>query len=222
MAKNAKPKLIQVKPTTEEDDVSPIIKPNEFSLKDFEASSDATLGGVGTELAALPHYPISHASDYVRLHPDMKYWSAPLCFVNVPIKGEKSDTLHLISEELTKRLLSSGRIKRWRLALATKPHDIFFLCQVPSTNLDNDWNKSNLAGCEKAKTLWTQVISRKKEGIESYKLEFAHDQDAFPPPNWPTQPLNELIFKAFAPHCMITDENHPGLLRLLGKKQNLS
>ena len=53
-------------------------------------------------------------------------------------------------------------------------------------------------------------------------MKAAHDQDAFPEPKWPTQPLNELIFKAFAPHRMITDENHPGLLRLLGKKQNLS
>ena len=58
---------------------------------------------------------------------------------------------------------------RFRLALATKPGDVFFLCEVPTQNMDNTWNMSNLEGCEKAKTLWTKATSRKGEG--SRKLQ---------------------------------------------------
>jgi hypothetical protein len=56
------------------------------------------------------------------LHPDEeKYWSSELCFVNVPIIGQKRDTLHLIDEELAMEYLSTKQIKRCRLALGTMP-----------------------------------------------------------------------------------------------------
>ena len=46
----------------------------------------------------------------MRLHPDEDaYWSPELCFVNVPIKGQKRDTLHLIDEELAHAAISSGK-----------------------------------------------------------------------------------------------------------------
>src|SRR5262249_49112043 len=134
-------------------------------------------------LTGLPHNSISQAKDFVRLHPDEeKYWSPELCFVNVPIKGQKRDTLHLIDEDLAMRHLPSARILRFRLALATKPGDIFFLCHVPSRNTDNSWNQSNLQACEQAKTLWTQATSQKEEGIERYKVDKSLDADAFSPP----------------------------------------
>ena len=70
----------------------------------------------------LPHHNIAQAKDFVRLHPNEDtYWSPELCFVNVPIKGQKRDTLHLIDEDLAMRYLPSGRILRFRLVLATKP-----------------------------------------------------------------------------------------------------
>jgi hypothetical protein len=72
--------------------------------------------------------------------------------VHVPIKGQKRDLLHLINEELAECYLPSDRIQRFRLALATKPYDVFFLCHVPSQNLDNAWNDSNLRACHQAKT----------------------------------------------------------------------
>jgi hypothetical protein len=216
------PKRVEAIPS-DDAAVTPIIKPSGFSLNQFKSKRAAIIGGVGAELGALPHYPQSHAKDYTKLHPnEEKYWSDELCFVSIPIKGEKSNTLHIIDEELAMRHLPSGRILRFRLALATKPFDIFFLCHVPSQNLDNSWNKSNLNGCEKARTLWIQATSRKKEGVEEYKLDPAQDQDAFPEPDWPICSLDEIIFKAFAPHHMITSGDHPGLLRLLGAKQNLS
>jgi hypothetical protein len=159
----------------------------------------------------------------VRLHDNEEtHWSYELCFVNVPIKGEKNETLHPIDEELAMQYLPSGKIERFRLALASKPFDVFFLCRVPTRNLDNDWNKTALEACVKAKEFWVQVVSRKKEGVDGYKIEFARDEDAFADPQWPTQSLESSIFKTFAPNCFIDRDDHPALLRLLGAKQNLA
>src|SRR5271166_1024974 len=204
-------------PTTE---AVSIPKPGEFSLDKFKSKRASAVAGVETLQTALPHHKIADAKDFVRLHPDEKnYWSEEICFVNVPIKGQKRDTLHLITEDLAMGYLPDARILRLRLALATKPFDIFFLCQVPTQNEDNAWNSSNLQACELAKTKWVQVSSRKGEGVEAYKIDFAKDQDAFPEPKWPTQSLDKLIEKTFAGR-LIVDERDPGLLRLIGARQS--
>lgn len=200
----------------------PIAKPSAFSLDKFKSKRAATVAGVETLQAGLPHHKLAQAKDFVRLHPDEDtYWSPELCFVNVPIKGQKRDTLHLIDEELALQYLPSGKIQRFRLALATKPSDVFFLCEVPTRNEDNAWNVSNLLACENAKTTWVQATSRKEEGIDGYKIDAARDPDAFPEPKWPTQSLTDLINKAFAGR-IIEQEDHPALLRLIGAKQSVS
>ena len=196
-----------------------IAKPDGFSLDKFKSKHAAAAANVETLLTALPIHSIAQAKDFVRLHPDENaYWSSELCFVNVPIKGSKRDTLHLIEEELAMRHLPSARILRFRLALATKPYDVLFLCQVPTRNLDNTFNASNLDACEKAKSLWTQASSRKEEGVEAYKVDVAKDDDAFQEPRWPAQSLPELIGCTFAGR-IIDREDHPGLLRLIGARQ---
>jgi hypothetical protein len=196
-----------------------IAKPSTFDLEKFKSKRAAAVASVETLQTALPHHNIAAAKDFVRLHPDeTKYWSSELCFVNVPIKGQKRETLHLINEELAMHYLPSARILRRRLALASKPYDVFFLCYVPTCNLENSWNTSNLQACEMAKTHWMQATSRKAEGVDAYKIDFAKDPDAFPEPNWPTQSLVDLIGSTFA-GCTIDSVDHPGLLRLIGAKQ---
>jgi hypothetical protein len=196
--------------------------PEEFSLERFKSKRTAAISNVETLHEGLPCYRISEAKDYVRLHPDVEnYWSDELCFVNVPIKGQKHDTIHLIDDELAALYLPSGRLMHHRLVLATKPYDVFFLCQVPTQNVDNSWNASNLEACERAKTLWTQVTSRSKEGAEGYKRDFSRDPDAFPEPKWPTESLTELIRRAYNGR-MILSEDHPALLRLIGARQKIT
>jgi hypothetical protein len=215
-----KPKLVADNATDEA--AIQIPKPDEFNLDKFKSTQDANIANVETLLTALPCCTISQAKDFVRLHEDeAKYWSSELCFVNVPVKGQKRDTLHLIDETIAKRYLESARIQRFRLALATKPGDVFFLCHVPTRNLDNLWNQSNLQACEQAKTLWVQVTSRKEENVEGYKITLSRDADAFPPPKWPRQSLNEIIYRTYTGRMIDTDE-HPGLLRLIGAKQSVS
>jgi hypothetical protein len=180
------------------------------------------VAGVETLLTALPHHSISQAKDFVRLHPNEEtHWSCEFCFVHVPVKGQKRETLHLIEEPLAMRHLSYGVIQRFRLALASKPNDVFFLCEVPSQNLDNSWNESNLQGCMQAKTLWTRLVSRRDEGVDGYEIQQARSEKAFPEPNWPKQTLEALILATFSGR-MIDHDNHPGLLRLVGAEQSTS
>jgi hypothetical protein len=198
-----------------------IAKPKGGFLDKFKSKRAAVIANVETLQGSLPHHPLSQAKDFVRLHPDEEnYWSCELCFVNVPIKGQKRDTLHLIDEDIALHFLPSGRIIRHRLALATKPYDVFFLCHIPSQNEDNTWNASALEAGEQGKHLWVQVTSRKAEGAESYKIDLAQDQDAFPNPKWPKQSLEELIETTFKGRVIDHDE-HPALLRLLGAKPEI-
>ena len=200
----------------------PIAKPSAFSLDKFKSKRAVALAGVETLQTALPHHSISQAKDFVRLHEDeTQYWSPELCFVSVPIKGQTRDTLHLIDKDIAMRYLPSARLLRFRLALASKPFDHFFLSHVPSRNTDNSWNESNQQACEQAKSHWVQASSRREEGVDAYKIEFARDRDAFPEPNWPKQSLDDLILATFS-NRMITSEDHPALLRLIGAKQSTS
>jgi hypothetical protein len=193
----------------------PIAKPEKFSLSKFKSSRAATIANVTVLQSALPVHSLAAAKDFVRLHREQ--WTDELCFVNVPIKGAPRDTTHLILEDLAVRFLPSARIIRHRLALATKPLDKFFLCIVPSQNLDNSWVTSNLQACDQAKELWTQATSRKEEGVESYQVKVADEDDAFDEPNWPQQSIDELIEITFHGR-MIETADHPGLLRLMGRK----
>jgi hypothetical protein len=212
-----------VRLSSEPSEPVPIAKPDEeFNLDKFRSSGNPTIANVETLVTALPILTISQAKDFVRLHSDDKsYWSTEYCFVSVPIKGVKGESLHLIVRGLAERYLDSRKILKFRLALATKPYDVFFLCRVPSVNLDNTWNLSNLQACEQAKRFWVQVLSRKEEGVDGYKTTFSRDVDAFPGPNWPKQSLNELIAKSFFGRT-IEDDKHPGLARLIGAKQDIS
>jgi hypothetical protein len=193
----------------------PIAKPEKFSLSKFKSSRAATIANVTVLQSALPVHSLAAAKDFVKLHHEQ--WTDELCFVSVPIKGAPRDTMHLILEDLAVQHLPSARIIRHRLALATKPLDKFFLCAVPSQNLDNSWVASNLQACDQAKEKWTQATSRKDEGVESYLIKVAFDTDAFPEPNWPQQSIEELIEITFNGR-MIDSADHPGLLRLMGRK----
>jgi hypothetical protein len=196
-----------------------ITKPSGFSLDRFKSTRGAALANVETLLPGLPHHSIAVAKDFVRLHPDEEqYWSDELCFVNVPIQGQKTDLQHLIEEPLAMQYLPSARILRHRIALASKPYDKFFLCHVPSQNLNNIWNETNLRACMEAKKFWAQATSRSQEAQEGYVTTFALNADAFPDPKWPSQSLDELIENAFSGR-MITSADDPALLRLIGASQ---
>jgi hypothetical protein len=218
-----KPEITKPETASEETPVT-VAKPGVFSLKKFQTTGPAQPLNVKTLLPPLPTRSLKEIGDFARLHHDeANYWSPELCFVYVPVKGSKRDSLHLIEEEEAKEYLSSARIKRMRLALGATPNGVFFLCEVPTQNLDNVWNKTMLECCEQAKTLWTMAESRHAEGLEGYIKRSSDDKDFAPEPDWPTKSLDEIIGFSFEGR-IITRANHPhpGLLRLLGKKQQMS
>jgi hypothetical protein len=214
-----KPRIELVQPDQEDQKIK---KPdNDFGLNAFR-SKRTTTEGVETLVTGLPVHKLADAKDFVRLHPDEENcWSYELCFVNVPIKGQKRDLIHLINEEIAVLYIPKGRIIRHRLALASKSWDTFFLCEVPSQNLENDWNSSALRGCEQAKKLWTQATSQKEKGVESYLITHALDGDAFPEPQWPPQSIFELIMRTFEGRTIL-QEDSPALARLRGAKPSLT
>lgn len=94
-----------------------IVKPGR--LDRFKSKKQPSIGGLEATPSVLNIIKIGDANDFVRLHPSEEdYWSDELCFVSVPIDGEKKDQLHLIDEEIAVRYLPSKKIKRFRLALA--------------------------------------------------------------------------------------------------------
>jgi hypothetical protein len=197
-----------------------IAKPS-FSER-FKSKNAPTISGVQTLLTALPIYKIGDVGDWTRLHPsEDSYWSIELCFVEVPIKGAKHAMLHVIDDDLAVQYLSAKKIKRHRLALACKPHDKFFFCIVPSKNLDNAFNADAIKACHLAQTRWVEATSRRPEGVDGYKIDFAQDQDAFPEPKWPSRSLDELMDVTFK-DADIDHDRHPALLRLIGAKQDLT
>jgi hypothetical protein len=193
-----------------------IEKPKKFDLSKYESRKPADVSGVTTMQATLPCHSIAQAKDFVRMHPSDDYWSNELCFVNVPTPGMR-DTKHLIIEDLAGAHLPAATIERKRLVLAAKPGDVFFLCEVPTRNLDNKYNADNVAACERARRLWVKVASLRDQGLDGYETKLAADPDAFPEPRWPRQTLFELIEATFGPR-VIDEPTHPGLLRLIGAK----
>jgi hypothetical protein len=206
---------MQAKPEAE---VIPITKPSDGGLARFKSKTAPTIANVATKTGMLPLSSISEAGDFVRVHPnEADYWSSELCFVKVPTKGTKNDVLHLIDEDLAMAYLEAKQILRFRLALASKPSDKFFLCHVPTQNLENTWNASALEAIEDARRLWVKAVSRRPEGVDAYKIMYARDEDAFSEPQWPSESLDDLIMASFKGHAIDTEE-HPGLLRLIGAK----
>ena len=135
----------------------------------------------------------------------------------MPVKGQRSHTLHLIDEEIALTYIPNGDILRFKLALASKPYDEFFLAQVPTQNLDNTWNKSNLEAIEIARKVWARVTSLKNDGLEHYHITRAKDEDAFPEPKWPKQTTTELIRAAFQGRTIESDQDD-ALKRLTGSR----
>ena len=113
---------------TPEENSVPIAKPGEFNLDKFKAKRTATVANVETLPSPLPVHNMAAAKDFVRLHPDEEnYWSAELCFMYVPIKGQKNHSV--LKPMKVTRTYKASRARRCRFdckissnsQVATKP-----------------------------------------------------------------------------------------------------
>jgi hypothetical protein len=200
----------------------PITKPpRKFSLDKFKSNAPLQ-PGVSELVPALPVTKVGEVNDwFMQHHDEARYWTDELFFVNVPIVGVKKDKLHLIDKNIAVQYLRPKKILKARLALATKPNNVFFWMwvptQVPTRNLDNKWNDDCLKACNQAKTKWTQVASRREENDDGYHILPAPHQDFVPAPTWPIQPIEELLDPTFINNT-IKDANNPALHRLIGMR----
>jgi hypothetical protein len=197
-----------------------INKPPAFDPEKFRSKRGPDIANVSTLQQSLPILKAGGVDDYFRVHPDDAYRTCELCFVRVPIKGDRHDALHLIDEELAMMYLAPKQIKRFALCLASKPHDVFFLCEVPTQNVDNSYNRTALRAIEEARQKWLQALSRRDEGVDEYQIRYARDNDAFPEPKWPNQSIWDLVAVTFNGRT-IERPDDPALLRLIGAKPPL-
>ena len=177
-------------------------------------------------LGPLPYFKLAAAGDFVKLHPSDDYWSIEYFFVRVPVPGQRDAMLHLVARDLA-RELPRGRVQCFRLALGAKPYDAqFFLATVPSTNLDNVWNSTNLAACQAARQTFVIVTSLMANGGEGYAWEKTISERngegcPWPGPTWPTETLVRIIEITFEGRIILYSD-HPAWCRLVGKRQKLS
>jgi hypothetical protein len=189
----------------------------------FGSSTAAIIAGPGVapQPSALPVMRISEAKDFVRLHPDEEeYWTGVMCFVGVPIDAKRTE-LHPIDEGLAMQYLHESQIKRFRLALASRPYKgALFLCIVPCQNLENGYNKTALECCTIAKSSWVQAVSLKYKGVEAYESVLAENQNAYNDRlEWPTATMDDILNVTFAGK-MIETPDCPAMLRLRGIQVN--
>ena len=158
MAKN--PKLVELPPA------EAIAKPEGFALDKFKSKRAAAMANVETLQTGLPLNRAAEAKDFVRLHPDEEnYWSSELCFVNVPIKGQKRDTLHLIEEDLAMQIPAERQDQALPLGTRDQALRRLLPLQRPdAATWTTTGTPATLTACEQAKTLWVQATSREGGG----------------------------------------------------------
>jgi hypothetical protein len=194
---------------------------SKFKIKNFEPGG--TL--VETVITALPCFKIADARDWVRVSPLPHHLSEVVAAINVPIIGQKRDTLHLIMPDLISQL-DRNDIQYMRLILASKPYDRFCLIQMPAQNLDNVWNRNALAACTMAKAKWVRAVSKKKDGEDGYRIIITKKESdgrgsPFPLPKWPKEDIDALIEITFEGRTIDTPE-HPAWRYLVGDDQIIS
>ena len=204
------------------DDVAPIAKPSAFDLDKFKSKRAAAMADVETLQTALAASSHRKAKDFVAASRTRKITGrTELCFVNVPIKGQRRDTLHLIEEELAMQYLPSGSILRFRLALATKPYDVFFLATCRRRTSTTRGTRPTCRPASRRRRCGCRPPAAKERRRRGLQDRLRPSTRRFPEPKWPTQSLAELIGVTFAGR-MIDTRRSSGLLRLIGAKQNLS
>ena len=209
--------------TTENEPAISIPKPPAFDLSAMVAKEPVS--SIQRMAMALPVKRFSDVGDFAKLHPDDRlpeeggYWTDRLCFVDVPVKGASKRVRHFIHPALATKHLPAKLVKHYRLALGMDADGKHFLCEIPTENKDNTWNKSNLEICEIAKTRWVMANSQNQDGLEGYQAGFPLSPDGFEEQRktlaWTTQPMAEIVGKAFAKAIILTDDD-PALLRVIG------
>ena len=142
--------------------------------------------------------------------------------MNVPIKGQKHNTLHLIDEDLALQFLEAGEIKRFRLALASQARTMcssFAKSQRKTSIIVGTfpiWRRAR-----KPRRFGRKPPAEKAKAWRATKLRLPETLESFQPPNL-ADAIAWRTYRARLRRPHDRDGDHPALLRKIGAKQSLS
>ena len=160
----------------------PIPKPGEFSLDKFKSKRAAAMANVETLQTALPHHSIAAserlrpaasrrgdvlvAGTVLRQRPDQ----GPEARHAAPDRRRPGDALLAEREDLALPLGARDQAARRLFPLSRPDPEPRTTPGTPQT-----WRPAR-----KRRRTWVQATSRKEEGVEGYKIDFARDRGCFP------------------------------------------
>ena len=173
-------------------------------------ASQQSVIGVTTEYTVIP-IRNPKPDEFFRVMPGEEYTS------DVNILQMKTDNeWYLVDEDILPQIQLESQLKVMQLYVCVSQNSTPFLCLIPLPDSDgklNSWHESGHKSMEEAKNFW--VRRQADHSNQSYLVTKAINGQ-LPDPRWPTEPLDDLIEKAFD-HLYIDRIDHPVLRRLRGE-----
>ena len=173
-------------------------------------ASQQSVIGVTTEYTVIP-IRNPKPDEFFRVTPDEGY------SVNVNILQMKTDNeWYLVDEDILLDIQLESQLKVMQLYVCVTQNSTPFVCLIPLPDSDgrlNSWHESGHKSMEEAKSFWVRRQADKSNG--GYLITKAINAQ-LPDPKWPSEPLEDLIEKAFDRYY-IDKLDHPVLRRLRGE-----
>ena len=173
-------------------------------------ASQQSVIGVTTEYTVIP-IRNPKPDEFFRVTPGEGY------SMNVNILQMKTDNeWYLVDEDILPEIQLESQLKVMQLYVCVTQNSTPFICLIPLPDSDgklNSWHESGHKSMEEAKNFWVRRQADKSNG--SYLITKAINAQ-LPDPRWPSEPLEDLIEKAFDRYYIDTID-HPVLRRLRGE-----
>jgi hypothetical protein len=157
------------------------------------------------------HVPVRkpNRQDFVRVYANPDYTLAPAGIVEV---REDRET-YLFTPALARAYPAEVSIVRLHTAINRQGVVFLWPVRLPDQQgRQNVWQTTLLDAAERATEAWVRVVANMSLGA----YEVSEAVADIPEPEWPTEPLNELLRIAFKNHIVDRDD-HPLLKRLRGE-----
>ena len=173
-------------------------------------ASQQSVIGVTTEYTVIP-IRNPKPDEFFRVTPGEGY------SMNVNILQMKTDNeWYLVDEDILPDIQLESQLKVMQLYVCVTQNSTPFVCLIPLPDSDgrlNSWHESGHKSMEEAKSFWVRRQADKSNG--GYLITKASNS-LLPDPKWPSEPLEDLIEKAFDRYY-IDKIDHPVLRRLRGE-----
>jgi hypothetical protein len=182
-------------------------EPDPFDPEALRLDPAEELIGIKKVLANVP-IRRPKRQEFVRVRPE-EHYRLDVAILDLEEDGES----FMVSPELRPEL--ADELKRVTLYTAVNRASGVFLWPVrlpDATGRRNSWAESSRRGAELAMESWTRLSSNRPAG--QYDLAVA--AATLPEPEWPKEPLKELLRLAFR-DAMIDSIEHPAIRRLRGQ-----